>query len=73
MNKQEKIQFYKKQIESAKLMKSSARMLEANATRLENEAKSALELLGNNPERTRKGRYELSDEMKFQLSASLTK
>ncbi len=73
MNKQQKIQFYKKQLESAKIMKSAGRLLEANATRLESEAKSALELLGNNPERTRKGKFQLTDEMKFNLTASLTK
>lgn len=73
MKKQDAILFYKNQIESAKLMKEGARQLEANATRLESEAKSALELLGNNPERTRKGKYQLSDEIIFSLSASLTK
>lgn len=73
MNKREQIQFYKNQIESAGLMKESARQLKASATRLESEAKRNLDMLGANSDSAPKGKYQLSDEMKFSLTASLTK
>lgn len=72
MNKSKQIQFYKKQLESSKQLKSVAQQNYNLATQLESEAKSALELLGAKPERTRKGDI-LSDETKTKLMASLTK
>lgn len=42
------------------------------ATRLESEAKSTLELLGDKPERARKGKV-LSMELQTKLKAGLTK
>lgn len=72
MNKTEKIKFYKKQLNSSKQLKSVAMQNYNLATQLESEAKSALEMLGAKPERSRKGDV-LSEETKTQLIASLTK
>ncbi|MEW5677046.1 hypothetical protein ABGT15_12095 [Flavobacterium enshiense] len=73
MNKKDKIQFYKQQIEICKDMRAIAEQNIAVANRLELEAKSALKLLEANPERAPRGKHQLSDEMKFNLRASLTK
>ena len=73
MNKSKQIQFYKKQLESSKQLKSVAKQNYNLATQLESEAKSALELLGAKPERTRKGDNILSDKTKLELVSSLTK
>lgn len=73
MNRNDQIQFYKKQIESARVLKQNARQLEANAARLESEARSNLELLGAKPDCARKGVKKLSDDLKNNLQASLTK
>ena len=43
------------------------------AARLESEAKSALEELGVQPERARKGRYELPANVKMALQARMTR
>ena len=71
MNKREKISFYKQQLESSQQLKSVAMQNYNLATQLESEAKRALEMLGNNPEPTRKGR--LSDTLKVTLLGNLTK
>lgn len=75
MNKSEKIKFYKKQIETCRDMKAVAEQNMIIATRLESEAKSALELLGANPEHSRKRKYDgvLSEEQKLKLTANLIK
>ena len=71
MNKREKISFYKQQLESSQQLKSVAMQNYNLATRLESEAKRALDMLGNVPEPTRKGR--LSDTLKVTLLGNLTK
>lgn len=73
MNKKQEIKFYKDQLESANILKEGARQLEANATRLESEAKSRLKMLGALEGEPRKGKYQLTDELKFNLLANLTK
>ena len=72
MNKREKIAFYKKQLETARQLKEVSKQNEIVATRLESQAISALEMLGNTPERSRKG-IELSDTLKTSLLGNLTK
>ena len=72
MSKREKIQFYKQQLESSQQMKAVAEQNYNLATRLESQAISALEMLGNTPERTRKG-TPLSDTLKTSLLGNLTK
>lgn len=72
MNKQAQISFYKKQMQTSKELKEVAQQNLSIATRLESEAKRALELLGNKPERTRKGNV-LSTELQTKLRAGLTK
>ena len=72
MNKSKQIQFYKKQLESSKQLKSVAQQNYNLATRLESDALRALEMLGNNPEPTRKG-TPLSDTLKTALLGNLTK
>lgn len=72
MSKREKISFYKQQLESSQQMKAVAMQNYNLATRLESEAKRALEMLGNNPEPTRKG-TPLSDTLKTALLGNLTK
>lgn len=72
MNKKEKIQFYKKQLSTAKILESVAEQQKQLAARLGSEAKSALDLLGASTERTRKG-YELSEEDKMALMANMLK
>jgi len=72
MNKREKIQFYKQQLESSQQMKAVAQQNYNLATRLESQAISALEMLGNTPERSRKG-APLSDTLKASLLGNLTK
>ena len=71
MTKGFKVSFYKKQIKTAQELKLVAEQNIAIATRLESEAKSALELLGAKPERSPKGK--LSNEQIIKLRASLTK
>jgi DNA mismatch repair ATPase MutS len=72
MNKMQKIMFYKKQEQTAKDLQEISMQNYNLATRLESEAKRALELLGNKPERTRKGNV-LSTELQTKLRAGLTK
>lgn len=72
MSKREKISFYKQQLESSKQMKAVAMQNYNLATRLESEAKRALDMLGNVPEPTRKG-TKLSDTLKTKLLGNLTK
>lgn len=72
MNKMQKIMFYKKQEQTAKDLQEISMQNYNLATRLESEAKRALELLGNKPERTRKGNV-LSTELQTKLKAGLTK
>ena len=72
MNKREKISFYKQQLESSQQLKSVAMQNYNLATRLESEAKRALDMLGNVPEPTRKGK-KLSDTLKTTLLGNLTK
>lgn len=72
MSKREKIQFYKQQLESSQQMKAVAEQNYNLATRLESQAISALEMLGNTPERSRKGTL-LSDTLKASLLGNLTK
>jgi len=72
MSKREKISFYKQQLESSQQMKAVAMQNYNLATRLESEAKRALEMLGNNPEPTRNG-TPLSDTLKTALLGNLTK
>lgn len=72
MNKREKIAFYKKQLETARQLKEVSKQNEIVATRLESQAISALEMLGNTPERSRKGTL-LSDTLKASLLGNLTK
>lgn len=72
MSKREKISFYKQQLESSQQMKAVAMQNYNLATQLESEAKRALEMLGNNPEPTRKGK-QLSDTLKTALLGNLTK
>lgn len=73
MTKKDQISFYKKQMDSAIKMKSVAKQNLHLATQIESEAKRALELLGNSPERTRKGNDVLSEEVKIHLIGNLTK
>ena len=68
----QKIMFYKKQEQTAKDLQEISMQNYNLATRLESEAKRALELLGNKPERTRKGNV-LSTELQTKLKAGLTK
>lgn len=72
MNKLQKIMFYRKQKQTAGELKQIAYQNLHIATRLESEAKSALELLGDKPERARKGKV-LSMELQTKLKAGLTK
>lgn len=72
MNKREKISFYKTQIESFKQMKAVAQQNYNLATQLESEALRALDMLGNNPEPTRKGKP-ISESLKTKLLGNLTK
>jgi Tfp pilus assembly PilM family ATPase len=72
MNKREKIQFYKQQLESSRQLMAVAQQNYNLATRLESEAKRALDMLGDNPEPTRKG-TQLSDALKTTLLGNLTK
>jgi hypothetical protein len=71
MNKREKIQFYKQQIESSRQLMAVAQQNYNLATRLESQALRALDMLGNSPEPTRKGA--LSDTLKTSLLGNLTK
>ena len=72
MKKKKKISFYKKQVESSQQMKVVAMQNYNLATQLESDALRALEMLGNNPEPTRKGKP-LSDTLKTTLLGNLTK
>lgn len=72
MSKREKISFYKQQVESSQQMKAVAMQNYNLATRLESDALRALEMLGNNPKPTRKGKP-LSDTLKTALLGNLTK
>lgn len=72
MNKQSQISFYKKQIRSAQELRAIAEQNIAIATRIESEAKSALEVLGATPERSRKGKS-LPEQIKNSLLANLIK
>lgn len=71
MNRASVISFYKKQIENAKELKEVSMQNYNIATRLESEAKRALEMLGNTPKPTRKG--VLPKEEILKLKANLTK
>ena len=73
MNKKDKIQFYKQQIEICKDMRAIAEQNIAVANRLELEAKNALELLESNSSTGRKPKYNLSEEQKMKLTAGLTR
>jgi hypothetical protein len=73
MNKKEQISFFKNQLSSADIRISLARQIIAEATQSKVEATRALEMLGNTPERTRKGETELSDSVKVRLMGDLTK
>lgn len=72
MDKQTQISFYRKQMQTSQELKEVAIQNLHIATRLESEAKSALDLLGDKPKRARKGNP-LSIELKTKLKASLTK
>ena len=72
MSKREKISFYKQQLESSQQMKAVAMQNYNLATRLESQALRALDMLGNNPEPTRKGKP-ISDTLKTTLLGNLTK
>jgi len=71
MKRQDKISFYKSQLETAKELKVVAQQNYNIATRLESEAKSALELLGAKPTHTRKG-IVLPESLKIKLMSNLT-
>lgn len=73
MKKHDQIKFFKNQLNSSITMKKVAEQNYVLAAQLESEAKSALELLGAKPERTRKGCNILSDKTKLELVSSLTK
>jgi len=73
MNKKEQIQFYRKQLESSKVMQEVSMQNYNIAAQLESEATSALKVLGASLERTRKGEHELAVDKKLSLLASLTK
>lgn len=73
MNKRERIQFYKRQLESSKQMQALAMQNYNLATQIESEATSALKMLGASLERTRKGEHKLSDDKATALLGSLTK
>jgi hypothetical protein len=73
MNKKEKVQFYKKQIATAKQMQAVEMQNYNLATQIESEATSSLEALGASLGKARKGEHKLSDEMQLELIASLTK
>lgn len=73
MNKKEKVQFYKKQIATAKQMQAVAMQNYNLATQIESEATSSLVALGASLRKARKGEHKLSDEMQLELIASLTK
>jgi len=71
MSKREKISFYKQQLESSQQMKEVSIQNYNIATRLESEALTSLELLGNKPERSFKNK--LSSEATIKLLGNLTK
>lgn len=71
MNKKNQIQFYKTQLKSASAMIEVANQNKILATRLESEAKKALEKLGSNPEP--KKQPKIDAELKLNLLANLTK
>ena len=73
MNKKEQISFYKKQRDSAKRMKSVASQNYQLAAQLESEAESALNLLGANSGRTRKGKDVLPEDVQLKLISGLTR
>lgn len=73
MNRKQQIAFHKSQLEEAKVLKSCANQIIANATRIESEAKRALAMLGTTPRRTRKGDNVLPEEAKLKLIGTLTK
>ena len=71
MNKREKISFLNKQLEISRQMKEVYIQNYNIATRLESEALTSLELLGNKPERSFKNK--LSSEATIKLLGNLTK
>lgn len=71
-NKKQQEAYYKGQLRDAALMKSLGKQLIAKATQIESGAKGALAALGAKPERPPKG-YQLPDETRIELIASLTK
>jgi hypothetical protein len=73
MNKKLLIQFYKTQLQTSQELKAVAMQNHNLAARLESEASSALKMLGASLGRTRKGKNELSDEVKISLLGNLTK
>lgn len=70
MNKKVQINFYKKQLQTSRELQEVSMQNYNIATRLESEAKVALDLLGNKPER--KKPQVLSDSLELELLASLT-
>lgn len=72
MNKSTQIAFHKRQIDTARTMKSAGAQIIAEATLLESEAKRALELLGGNSGRTSRGKSVLTPAQKLKLIGGLT-
>lgn len=70
MNKKVQINFYKKQLQTSRELQEVSMQNYNIATRLESEAKVALDLLGNKPER--KKQQVLSNSLELELLASLT-
>lgn len=73
MNKREKIQFYKRQMNASIEMQQLAMQNYKLATRIESEAKSALKMLGALTEQDRKVKKELPIDLKISLIGNLTK
>ena len=73
MNKQQHIDLLNRQIKIGFELMQVAKMNYKAAARSVSEAQSALKELGGSQGRARKGKYELSEEEKIALKASLIK
>lgn len=72
MNKVDQIKFYKHQLQISKELKQVALQNHNLASRIESEANSSLLMLGATG-KAKKGRDQLSEEMKISLLGNLTK
>lgn len=72
MNKKEKIKFYQTQIANSKEMQAVAMQNFSLAARLEDSAKSALQVLGAPEEQGRKVKHQLPEKERMKLLSNLT-